>query len=140
MNELEAFAQQIFDSQPFSRFIGATLIGCTPESAELSLVLQEHHRQQHGFVHGGVISYLADNAITFAGGLALRGNALTAEFKINYLRPAIGQALIAQAKARSVGKRMAICQCEILIVDGQSRKLCALAQGSVVPSGKLSSD
>jgi len=27
--------------------------------------------------------------ITFAGGLALGGNALTSEFKINYLKPAV---------------------------------------------------
>lgn len=30
--------------------------------------LRDEHLQQHGFVHGGVISYLADNALTFAGG------------------------------------------------------------------------
>jgi len=83
-------------------------------------------------VHGGVISYLADNAITFAGGIALGGNALTAEFKINYLRPGIGSRLIANAQARSTGKRMVICQCEIYAVDGDSQKLCALAQGTVV--------
>jgi len=135
MNDMEAFAKQIFASQPFSRFIGAQLIACTQDSASICLDIGEQHKQQHGFVHGGVISYLADNAITFAGGLALRGNALTAEFKINYLRPAIGSQLIAQAKARSAGKRMAICQCEIYSIDGDTRKLCALAQGTVVPSG-----
>jgi len=134
MDNIEAFAQQVFDSQPFSRFMGAQLMGCTCDSAEISLELQEHHKQQHGFAHGGVISYLADNAVTFAGGLALGGNALTAEFKINYLRPAVGQRLIAQASARHAGKRMAICQCEIYAIDKQNRKLCALAQGTVVPA------
>jgi len=87
MKDIQVFAQQGFASQAFSRFIGAELTTVTNDSAELSLTLQDHHRQQHGFVHGGVISYLADNAITFAGGLALGNNALTAEFKINYLRP-----------------------------------------------------
>jgi len=135
MNDMEAFARQIFDSQPFSRFIGAQLTACSEDSATFSLTIEEHHKQQHGFVHGGVISYLADSTITFAGGLALHSNALTAEFKINYLRPAIGSQLIAEAKARSAGKRMAICQCEIYCVDGDTRKLCALAQGTVVPSG-----
>ena len=80
------------------------------------------------------MSYLADNAITFAGGLALGGNALTAEFKINYVRPAIGNRLIAMAQAGSTGKRMAICQCEVYVMEGESRKLCALAQGTVVPA------
>ncbi len=96
--------------------------------------VQDHHKQQHGFVHGGAISYLADNAITFAGGLALGGNALTVEFKINYIRPAIGTRLVAQAQARSTGKRLAVCQCEVYAIDGESQKLCALAQGTVVPA------
>lgn len=62
----------------------AELAALSQDSAELTLAIQDHHKQQHGFVHGGVISYLADNAIAFAGGLALGGNALMAEFKINY--------------------------------------------------------
>ena len=33
------------------------------------------------------MSYLADNALTYAGGTALGSNALTLEFKINYVRP-----------------------------------------------------
>jgi|GEM_PF-197000 len=134
VDDIQSFAQRVFASQPFSLFMGAELIACTQDSAELSLTLQEHHKQQHGFAHGGVISYLADNAITFAGGLALGGNALTAEFKINYIRPGLGSQLIAKAKARSSGKRMAICQCEIYVLHNEEHKLCALAQGSVVPT------
>ncbi|MDT0140598.1 PaaI family thioesterase [Acidovorax sp. PRC11] len=135
MNDIQEFAQQVFASQPFSRFVGAELTATTGDSAELSLTIQDHHLQQHGFVHGGVISYLADNAITFAGGIALGGNALTVEFKINYLRPGVGTRLVASAQARSAGKRMAICQCEIHAEDGETRELCALAQGTVVPAG-----
>lgn len=134
MDDIQAFARQVFASQPFSQFIGAELTQSSEDSAELTLTIRDHHKQQHGFVHGGVISYLADNAITFAGGLALGGNALTSEFKINYVRPAMGLHLVARAQARSVGKRMAICQCEIYAVDVDSEKLCALAQGTVVPA------
>lgn len=134
MEEIKEFALKVFQSQPFSLFIGAELVACSSDSAELALAVQDHHKQQHGFVHGGAISYLADNAITFAGGLALGGNALTAEFKINYIRPAVGTRLIAKAQARSAGRRMAICQCEVYAIDGESRKLCALAQGTVVPA------
>lgn len=134
MKDINAFAQKIFDSQPFSQFIGAQLVLASAEKVELSLTIKDQHKQQHGFVHGGVMSYLADNAITFAGGLALGGNALTVEFKINYIRPAIGQHLLAVAQARSAGKRMAVCQCEIYVIDGDSRKLCALAQGSIIPA------
>ncbi len=98
MEDIRSFAQQVFASQPFSQFIGAELTAVGPDSAELTLAIQPHHKQQHGFAHGGVLSYLADNAITFAGGLALGGNALTAEFKINYLRPGLGTRLIARRR------------------------------------------
>jgi len=132
VNALHAFAQQIFASQPFSRFIGAELTASSLNSAELTLIIQDHHKQQHGFVHGGVLAYLADNAITFAGGLALGGNALTVEFKINYLRPAVGTRLIARAKAEGTGKRTSVCRCELHVSDGKNEKLCALAQGTVI--------
>ncbi len=134
MSDIQALARQIFASQPFSQHIGARLTDATSDSAELTVTIEDHLKQQHGFVHGGVLSYLADNAITFADGIALNGDALTAEFKINYLRPAVGTHLIARAKARSIGKRQAVCQCEVYAVKDGEEKLCALAQGTVVPS------
>ncbi|QOL48182.1 PaaI family thioesterase [Massilia litorea] len=132
MENLSAFAHQVFESQAFSQFIGAELTQVGSDHAELSLRIADHHKQQHGFVHGGVLSYLADNAITFAGGLALGGNALTSEFKINYIKPAKGSHLLARARARSAGKRQAVCQCEIFVVVEGVETLCALAQGTVV--------
>ncbi len=136
VDDLSAFARQIFESQPFSQFIGARLTGSGPRDAEISLPVSGQHHQQHGFVHGGVISYLADNTITFAGGLALGGNALTSEFKINYLKPARGSLLVARAHATGVGKRQAVCQCEIYSVENGEEKLCAIAQGTVVSAAQ----
>ncbi|QAT85429.1 thioesterase Superfamily protein [Corallococcus coralloides] len=132
MDDLQEFARQVFASQPFSQFIGAQLASSGPGAAELRLSIVDHLKQQHGFVHGGVLSYLADNAITFAGGLALGGNALTSEYKINYLKPAVGSLLIARAHAKAAGKRQAVCQCEIFAVKDGAETLCALAQGTVV--------
>lgn len=132
MDDMQAFAQQVFEAQPFSRFIGAQLVDCGPEHAEIRLMIAEHLKQQHGFVHGGVISYLADNAITFAGGLALGGDALTAEFKINYVKPARGTQLVARARVHSKGKRQAVCLCDIVAVDASEEILCAVALGTVV--------
>ena len=136
MDDMQEFARQVFESQPFSRFMGARLTDSGPGTAELSIPIVDHLKQQHGFVHGGVISYLADNAITFAGGLALGGNALTSEFKINYLKPAVGSLLVARAHARSAGKRQAVCQCEIHAVEDGEESLCALAQGTVVSASR----
>ena len=98
---LEKCAQDVFDSQPFSQLVGAELSKVGTDSAEIAVPITDHLKQQHGYVHGGLISYVADNSITFAGGLALGGNALTSEFKIK-LRGTSGGA-VASRSGRSEG-------------------------------------
>jgi uncharacterized protein (TIGR00369 family) len=134
MPDIHQIAREIFEAQPFSQFLAAHLVSTGPNEAEIRIDITDNLKQQHGFVHGGVLSYLADNAITFAGGVALGGNALTSEYKINYLRPAIGTHLIARAQAKSVGKRQAVCLAEIYAVKDGVENLCAIAQGTVVRS------
>lgn len=130
-HDLLAYGREALANQSFSRLLGASLDAFTPGSAQLSLPLAPHLLQQDGFVHGGVLSYLADNALTYAGGSVL-GKVLTSEFKINYLRPAKGERVIARATAKGVGKRQAVCQCEVYVERDGEEILCALAQGTVV--------
>ncbi len=125
-------ARSIFAGQAFSAHMGARLVEITGRRTVIELALGDALRQQHGYAHGGVLSYLADNAITFAGGVALLGDALTGEFKINYLRPAAGPLLRAIGEPVSVSGRQAVCQCRILSLDGKGETLVALAQGTVV--------
>ena len=87
--------------------------------------------QQHGFVHGGVVSYAADNALTYAGGTAMRVPVVTSEFKINYVRPAVGERLIARAHAVHHGKNQAVCRCDVYVLKDGEEKLCAVAQGTI---------
>lgn len=124
--------QGVLAAQPFSQLLGAELHSLVPGQVELHVPLRDALRQQDGFAHGGVVSYLADNALTFAGGTALHGSAvLTSEFKINYIRPAVGQRLIARARAVHAGKSQAVCVCEVFSVQDGQEKLCALAQGTI---------
>lgn len=132
MSELQQFAEQVLSAQPFSRLLGVRLTASGSDHAELTIDVTEDLKQQHGFVHGGVISYLADNAITFAGGLSLDGDALTSEYKINYLRPATGPVLVGRARAASAGSRQAVCRCDVYSVRDEQELLCAIAQGTVV--------
>lgn len=133
--DLAAFAQSVFDAQPFSRLIGAELTAVGSDSAEIRLRNRPELQQQHGFLHGGVLSYLADNALTFAGGLALGGDALTAEYKINYLRPATGDTVIARARTLATTRRQAVCQCSIYLERDGEEQLVAVAQGTIVAAG-----
>lgn len=134
-DDLFAFAHSVFDAQPFSRFLGAELTAAGPGSAEIRVRNRGDLRQQHGFLHGGVISYLADNALTFAGGLALGGDALTSEYKINYAGPATGEVIIARAESLATTKRQSVCRCSIYSWADGEEKLVALAQGTIVAAG-----
>lgn len=134
---LLAFGRDVLASQPFSRLLGAELEALRPGHCVLALAVTEPLRQQHGFVHGGVLSYLADNALTYAGGTALRVPVVTSEFKINYLRPAVGARLVARADALHASRSQAVCRCDVFVLaaDG-SEKLCAVAQGTVAKLGE----
>jgi uncharacterized protein (TIGR00369 family) len=128
--------RQVLHAQPFSVLLGTELTVLTPGHVELQLPLRADLLQQNGFAHGGVVSYLADNALTYAGGTAMRVPVVTSEFKINYVRPAQGERLVARAHAASVGRAQSVCCCEIFAVRGGGEKLCALAQGTIVKLGE----
>ena len=93
-------------------------------------------KQQHGFLHGGVISYAADNALTYVGGSVLGPGVVTSEFKINYVRPAMGDYIIARATAVYVGKTQAVCRCDVYAVKDRKENLCAVAQGTITKIGQ----
>ncbi|TWO71778.1 PaaI family thioesterase [Caenimonas sedimenti] len=129
--DLLAYGRQVLARQPFNGVVGATLEVFEAGTAELSLPLAAHLLQQDGFVHGGVLSYLADNALTYAGGSVL-GKVLTSEFKINYLRPARdADRLVAVATVVGSGRTQAVCRCDIFLERAGERKLCAAAQGTI---------
>jgi len=135
-DKLLQLGRRILKEQPFSVFIGADLTSFESGSAELRLPVRPEHLQQHGFVHGGVVSYLADNALTYAGGSIDPGRGVvTSEFKINYLRPAIGDALVARASVVYAGKNQIVCRCDVYALTGGEEKICATAQGTIAPLG-----
>jgi uncharacterized protein (TIGR00369 family) len=127
-----AIAQAALNSQPFSALLGTRLSVFAPGQAELQLAIRPDLLQQHGYVHGGVLSYLADNALTFAGGSVLGPNVLTGSYTITYLRPARGERLIARALVVSSGRSQAVCRCDVFSVSGTEELLCAAAQGTIV--------
>ncbi|MDB5822609.1 MAG: h16 [Herminiimonas sp.] len=129
----------ILATQPFSMLLGAELTRFDTEGTELRVPIRDAIRQQHGFVHGGVISYAADNALTYAGGAVLGTAVVTSEYKINYVRPAVGQELVARAVAVYAGKTQAVCRCDIYMINEGKEILCAIAQGTIARLGAAAS-
>jgi uncharacterized protein (TIGR00369 family) len=130
--------RSILAAQPFSALLGTEMTAYGATGVELRLALTEVLRQQHGFAHGGVLAYLADNALTFAGGFAMGGGVLTADLKLNYVRPAIGQVLIARAVVMSAGKTQAVCRGEVWALNDCVEKVCLIAQGLVLRAAQPS--
>lgn len=124
-------ARQVLAAQPFSVLVGAELAAFGDGKAELRIPLRSELLQQFGFVHGGVLSYAADNALTFAAGTVLGPSVVTRGFTIEYLRPARGSALVARAHAFSHGARQAQCRCDVYALDAGEEVLVAAAQGAV---------
>ena len=104
---------------------------------ELTIPIAPQLRQQDGFLHGGVSSCAADTALTFVGGSVLGPAVVTSEYKINYLRPAIGKELIAKAKVVCSSKTQAVCRCDLFVVNEGSEKLCAISQGTIARIAKI---
>jgi uncharacterized protein (TIGR00369 family) len=132
--------RRFLEQQPFSRLLGARLTRLDSGCAELEVDLRADLLQQNGFAHGGVVCYLADNALTYAGGLALGSAVVTSEFKINYVRPAIGQRASARAEVVHAGKRQVVCRCDVFAVDDGTEKLVATALGTIALAGTKSTE
>jgi uncharacterized protein (TIGR00369 family) len=128
-----AMAQQVLDSQPFSRLLGARITAFGNGQAVLEVDVREELHQQNGYLHGGVIAYAADNSITFAAGTTLGPAVLTGGFSVQYIRPATGVTLVARASVVHSGCRQAVVRCDLFTenADGDET-LCAVAQGTVL--------
>jgi len=118
-------------AQPFSVLLGARVVEFGDGVAAIELDIRDELKQQNGFLHGGVLSYAADNTLTFAAGTVLGPQLLTAGFTIDYLRPGEGEILRARAHVVQASRRRATCRCEVYTVDGSGERLCALAQGTI---------
>ncbi|GAA5338115.1 PaaI family thioesterase [Thermus antranikianii] len=128
--DLNQLGKEVLKAQPFSRYLGMELLSAGEEGVELALKVHPEFYQHLGVVHGGVIAALMDNALTFAGGLVLGPEVLTVEFKLNFLRPAKGERLLARGKVVQAGKRLAVVQGEIYSEEPKP-KLVALGQGTI---------
>ena len=123
---------ELFEAQGFMHFLGVEVVEIGPGRAVLQVAYREELTQQGGFFHAGVTATLADNS---GGGasftLAPEGaGVLTVEFKINLLRPAAGEMLIARARVIKPGKRFSVAQSDVFVLREGSEIHCATTIGT----------
>lgn len=113
---------------PFLEYTGAKLKSFEKGNAEVELQIKPHHLQHLGFIHGGVISTLMDNTGWYAAMSTLDNDytAVTMEIKINYLKPASGNYLLAKAVVKRQGKTTSFVTIELMCED----KLVAYSTGT----------
>jgi uncharacterized protein (TIGR00369 family) len=136
--EVETMLRACFQTQAALVDWDAKITGLAAGYFEITLPRSQVVTQQHGYFHGGVIGTLADVAGGFAANSVLMpdNECVTAEYKINFVAPGIGEKLVARGKLVKLGKTLVIATAEIFAVNQGSEKLCALMQQTlfVIPN------
>lgn len=132
--ESSSKVKESFQKQAFMSLIGAELVKIESGYCEIRIPYSKKLTQQHGFIHAGVISTIADTAAGYAGFYLMGPDSevLTVEFKINLMAPAKGDYFIAKAKVIKKGRTLTIAQSEVFAITDKREKLCALAQVTLI--------
>lgn len=123
-----------FARQGLMDTLGASLGAVSPGLVEITLRPNPAVSQQHGFVHAGAVSAIADSAAGYAALTLMPAGAgvLTAEFKINLLAPATGDRIVARGRVVKAGRTLTLAQAEVFAESGGREKLIALLTATLM--------
>lgn len=124
-----------FARQGMMRTLGAQVLSVTRGRCVISAPLSEQVSQQHGAGHAALAFALGDSAAGYAALTVMPGDSevMTAEIKINLLRPAVGTRLEAVGTVLKPGRRLVVVQAEVTAMSDTDRRLCAVLMGTMVP-------
>ena len=93
---------------PYGAFLGISIDDFSEGRVTCSVALRDHHLNNGGRVHGGVLTSLADTAAGAAVRTVRPEGKLTAttDLSISFLRPPVGNQLVAVAEVLHAGKRL----------------------------------
>lgn len=132
--ETQARVRASFDSQGLMRLLGAQLVSIEAGCVQITLARRPEVSQQHGYVHAGATSAIADSAGGYAALTLMPATSevLTVEYKLNLLAPAAGDSLVAIGTVLRPGRTLTVCRLEVFSVDGKERKLVAAGQQTLI--------
>ena len=124
--------KQSFDRQGLMKTFNAKLISVEKGQVKISCEFSENLTQQHGFFHAGVATSIADSACGYAALTMLTGSfeVLTIEFKVNFLKPAKTNKLIAIGKVLQAGKTLTVC--DGFVYEESETKLIAKMTATII--------
>jgi uncharacterized protein (TIGR00369 family) len=124
-----------FGAQGLMTTIGATLVSAADGEVHIALPFSKHLTQQHGYLHAGAITSIVDSACGYAALTKAppEYDVVTAEFKINLLRPALGDRFLAIGRVQNAGRLLTVCTGEVRAFTGSetSYKVVALMQATI---------
>ncbi len=120
-------------NEPIARFLGMKLIELTPGYAKVTMKLKPEHRNFNGYVFGGIVAAIADQAFAY-GSNSLNHPSIAVEFHINLVSaPEPNDELTAECKVVKSGRRAGTSE---MTVTNQAGKLIAKATGVTIPVGE----
>ena len=115
--------------------IGAELSRVEPGVVEITLPYRADLTQQHGYLHAGIVTTIADSACGYAAYSLMPAGSqvLSVEFKVNLLRPAKGVTFSVIAEVVKAGKTLTVVRADVFGVDHTGeRELVATMLGTMM--------
>ncbi|PZP43328.1 MAG: thioesterase [Pseudopedobacter saltans] len=121
-----------FKKQGIMKTLNAQLVSVENGEVTITCDFSENLTQHNGYFHAGVMTTLVDTACGYAAltKMPREKNVLTVEFKVNFLKPAITNKLIAIGKVLQSGKTLTIC--EGYVYDEKQEKLIAKMTATMI--------
>ena len=126
--------KQSFAKQTIMGLIGAELMRVEPGVIEIRLPYRADLAQQHGYLHAGIVTTIADSACGYAAYSLMPPNSevLSVEFKVNLLRPAKGETFSAVAEVVKSGRTLTVVRADVFGIEGERRELVATMLGTMI--------
>jgi uncharacterized protein (TIGR00369 family) len=104
-----------FNDCVFIETIGARIDHIAPGAVDISISSHSSLMQQHGFLHAGVTTTIADTAAGYAAYSLFPKDTevVTSELKMSYLNPAICEKLIAHGRIVKSGKSLSTARADV---------------------------
>ena len=126
--------RQSFARQQVMRLIGASLRRVEPGAVDIALPYRDDLTQQNGYLHAGILTTVADSACGYAAYTLMPAGAdvLSVEFKVNLLRPAVGEVFVAEARVVKAGATLTVTRCDVYGQAGEESKLVATMLATMI--------
>ena len=132
--EFEQRVRSSFAQQSAMALLGASLTLVEPGTVEVTLPFRSDLTQQHGYVHAGVLTAIADTACGYAAYTLMPADSdvLSVEFKMNLLRPAAGERFVARGTVLKPGRTLTVVRADVLAFGKAGSTLVAAMQATMI--------